>query len=147
MFDHVRSLLIPAFSYFCNIVVFPAPDNDDSKKFLLKTKADVPDEIFGNLKVEYVPGSVYCLIPSSEKSQGAVSVYKEKPDFLDGYSYCLEINPESVVFPNSSRSDSVEDKITATSTEEHVSKRCSGCFVSHFPSQIYLSESGTRTRN
>ena len=127
MFDPVPSVSIPAFPYFCNVVVFPAPSNE-STFFIIKKSADVPDTILGKLTVEYVPGSVYCLLPSNEKSHGSVSVYNSRPSFLSEYNYCLEINVKSL-------DCNLASNLNPFKKYEAVrSDKCTGCFVSHFPS-------------
>ena len=95
----VPSVVIPAPEYFCNVVVFPAPAtlHDVPKFYLLENVPDVGKYQIGSLQVKLYPGSVYCLLPSNEKSKGSLSVYPYKPSFLDSFTYCVEINPKSVV--------------------------------------------------
>ena len=102
MSQQVPSVEIPAIPFFCNLVVFPSPtsESNESRFFLLKNVADVPKCSSETLWVEYIPGSIYCLLPSSERNQGRVSVYESKPNFLDDFSYSLEINKKSIVFQN-----------------------------------------------
>ena len=101
MKNSLPSVVIPAPEYFSNVVIFPAPAtlHDAPKFYLMKNFPDVPKYQIGSLKVILYPGSVYCLLPSDDKNKGSVSVYQYKPSFLDSYTYCLEINPKSVVFP------------------------------------------------
>ena len=130
MDESLSSIVIPAPEFFCNVAVFPAPTTCDVPKFfLMRNNCDVPRYQIGSVKVKYIPGSVYCLLPSIEKNVGRVSVYGSKPSFLDSYAYCLQINIRSVDFL-----DFNHVKITEASTDSSSSKKCEGCFNSHFPS-------------
>ena len=130
------TVVIPAPENFCNLVVFPSTTSmKESKFFLLKNKADVPQENIGNVKVEFVPGSIYCLLPSKEKSIGCVSVYESKPSFLDSYAYSLEINVKSVDFFNCKFDDKIkEPNMNEAFETSKRSEKCERCFLSHFPS-------------
>ena len=127
MVESVTTVVIPAPEYFCNLVVFPAPPtiNDAAKFVLMKNEAEVPKYHFGSVEAKFLPGSVYCLLPSTERNHGIISVYNTKPSFLDSYTYCQEINPKSVDFLKCEA-----DQPKASSCNE----KCSGCFISHFPS-------------
>ena len=133
MVDKNPSVSIPAFPYFCNLVVFPATTNE-CKFYILKKSSFVPETILGKISVEYEPGSVYCLLPSYEKSCGSVSVYKSRPSFLSEYNYCLEINVNSVDFLSCNLDTVSKTETLSSQLSEAISfKKCSGCFVSHFP--------------
>ena len=41
--------------------------------------------------LEYLPGYMYCFLPSFEADRGAVYVYDYLPDFLLDFLYCAEI--------------------------------------------------------
>ena len=127
MNESLPTVVIPAPDYFCNLAIFPAPStiHDAPKFFLLKNMADVPSPQIGSVVAKYVEGSIYCLFPSFEKSNGTMTVYKNKPKFLDSYTHCLEINEHSVDFLNC--------KPCKTPASGYNAK-CSGCFISHFPS-------------
>ena len=129
MAESVSTVVIPAPEYFCNLVVFPAPSTvKDAPKFILmKNKADVPNHRIGSLEAKFFPGSVYCLLPSTEKNHGSISVYSIKPSFLDLYTYCQEINIKCVDFIN------CENDLPKPSSDSSYNGKCSGCFISHFP--------------
>jgi hypothetical protein len=131
MSQQVPSVAIPAIPFFHNLVVFPSPtsESNDSRFFLLKNVADVPMCSSEKMWVEYIPGSIYCFLPSTERNQGRVSVYESKPNFLDDFSYSLEINKNSIVFQNL-KSEAEE---VSTIEDETVSVECRRCFVSHWP--------------
>ena len=135
MVEAVPSVSIPAFPYYCDLVVFPSPYKHiaESSFFLLKKTADVPTEITGNLFVEFIPGSVYCFLPSCEKSKGTVSVHESRPSFLDDYSYCLEISKKSIDFLSSESESIGKLNNSERAVEERNLKPCLGCFVYHFP--------------
>ena len=85
--------------------------------------------------MKFIPGSVYCLLPSSEKCQGSVTVYKSKPSFLDEFRFSLEFKVESMVFLNCSPENAAQQsKQTEVSHIESRFEKCRGCFISHFPS-------------
>ena len=127
MNESLPTVVIPAPEYFCNLAIFPAPStiHNAPKFFLLKNVADVPIHQIGSVVAKYVPGSIYCLLPSVEKNNGTITVYKNKPSFLDSYTYCLEINGHGVDILNCK-----PHQTPAYSCKE----KCSGCFISHFPS-------------
>ena len=137
--DPLPSVSLPSFPYFCNVVVFPSTDisPDDTSFFILKNTADVPDKITGKMCVKYIPGSVYCLLPSDERCQGTVALYKTRPSFIDEYSYCLEINKQSIDFPSFTTDE--PEKMSETDGHVKRSERCVRCFVSHFPSPNTLN--------
>ena len=137
MVEPVPSVSIPSFPFYCDLVVFPSPykENEESSFFLIKMTSDVPSEVTGHFVVEHIPGSIYCLLPSSEESKGRVSVHPSRPSFLDNYSYCLEINKKSMAFHNQKSGNADEPVgISEKDAEERNYKPCYGCFVSHFPS-------------
>ena len=129
------TVVIPATEYFCNVAVFPAPAtiSDVPKFYLLDNVADTPKYHIGNVEVKYYPGSVYCFLPSTEKNQGSVSVYKSKPSFLDSFTYCFEIDARSVNFLGN---DSNKASFPDSSKEALLGnfQKCAGCFSSHYPS-------------
>ena len=129
------SVSIPSFPYFCNMVVFPSPCNEDvSAFFIVKKTAAVPEHSCQKLLLEYLPGHIYCLLPSSELNHGTVSRYSSRPNFLQEYSYCLEIDKNAISF---NRIPSVSDDLPPSASESMPKtsnfSRCSSCFVSHFP--------------
>ena len=155
MENRLPSVVIPSPEYFCNVVVFPAPAtlHDVPKFCLLKNVPDIPKYQIGSLEVKLYPGSVYCLLPSKDKSKGSLSVYQYKPSFLDSYTYCQEINPKSVVFQDAvkeedsftyNRRDASEGSCPTSKTDgsdvsypatgSTANSKCAGCFNSHFPS-------------
>ena len=152
MENRLPSVVIPAPDYFCNVVVFPAPAtlHDVPKFYLLENVPDARKYKIGSLQVKLYPGSVYCLLPSNEKSQGSLSVYPYKPSFLDSFTYCVEINPNSVVLSTTANEgDSPERDVSEGScptkktdgatdlhqkTEFSDNAKCAGCSKSHFPS-------------
>ena len=130
----IPPIAIPAFSHFYNLVVFPAPNENScqSSFFLLKNNVDVPKPNGKVLWVEYVPDSIYCLLPSSESSHGEVTLYSKMPDFLNNFVYCLEINQLSIGY-----SDSADTPVKIFKADETLSRKerykCQKCFISHFP--------------
>ena len=135
MDESVAFISIPAFPFFCNVVVFPSPISStlEPNVFILKKTSEVPDVILGKLSLEYVPGSVYCLLPSADQSHGTVSVFKARPSFLKEYSYSLQINKESLDLVSCSSVGNL-CKLPQKLSEVIGSDKCTGCFVSHFPS-------------
>ena len=147
------SVAIPAFSHFSNLVVFPASNEaqGNSRFFLLNKTAAVPKPSGEKVWIEYIPDSIYCLLPSSESKVGSVTIYSSRPDFLNDYSFCLEINKSSISCSNTvsdfyatpsiiskhdqkedtSRGDEVPELKPLSNDEKCV--RCRQCFVSHFP--------------
>ena len=133
--EPVPSIAIPAFPHFYNLVVFPSPvkESDGSRFFILKKSADVPEYSSKKWLVEFIPDSIYCLLPSAEREQGKVTVYKNRPQFLDQYSYCLEINNKTVALQKI-KSETAET--TKSAKKENLilnEEPCKKCFVSHFP--------------
>ena len=41
--------------------------------------------------LEYLPGFVYCFVPSTESNSGKVYAYNYRPEFLKKFFYCQEI--------------------------------------------------------
>ena len=96
--EHFSSVAIPAFPYFWNLVVFPShveQDGGESSFHILKKTSEVPRDSGLKIWVEYIPNSIYCLLPSTERKAGKVSVYSSMPEYLKGYGYCLEIKKKS----------------------------------------------------
>ena len=131
MSQQVPSVAIPAIPFFYNLVVFlsPTSESNESRFFLLKNDAGVPKCSSEKLWVEFIPGSVYCFLPSTERNQGGVSVYESKPSFLDDFCDSLEINRKFIVFQNI-KSDAEE---VSKIEDDTVSSECGRCFVSHWP--------------
>ena len=136
MADQVPSVAIPAFPHFYNLVVFPSPvrESDESRFFLLKNDADVPKCSSETLWLEYIPGSIYCLLPSCERNQGSVSVYESRPSFLDDFSDSLEINKQSMVFLNNKSEAAEFSNVMPELETKTINSECGKCFVFHFPS-------------
>lgn len=138
MEESLPSIVIPAPEYFCNVVVFPDPTvTDEPKFFLMKNNCDVLRYQIGSVKVKYmyIPGSVYCLLPSVEKNTGSVSVYSSKPSFLDSYACYLQIDMNSVDFLDCSHEITASHvQMTESLIDSSSSDKCNGCFSSHFPS-------------
>ena len=42
--------------------------------------------------LEYLPGYMYCFLPSYEADRGTIQVYDYLPDFLLDFLYCAEIH-------------------------------------------------------
>ena len=80
---------VPVPSYQCNLTVFPAPTcyKDKSLFYVLGNSEDFLTDQIGTMEIEYIPGMIYCFLPSMEKRQGSVSVYTAKPNFID--SFCM----------------------------------------------------------
>ena len=131
--DHQQPLVsIPFISYHCNLVVFPSPHKTTvSRFFILSNSAATPECSDDKVTFDYIPGSVYCFLPSSEKTAGKITVLSGQPSFVHDFtfSYCLELNPQALVFINSEKND------TSKSPGSQVEPRkCTKCFISHFPS-------------
>ena len=60
---------VPVPVYHCDLAVFPAPFyyQGISRFFVLQTKISDLEDDAGSLEIEYIPGMVYCFLPSSEK--------------------------------------------------------------------------------
>ena len=131
MSQQMPSVAIPAIPFFCNLVVFPSPtrESNESRFFLLKDDAGVPKCSSETFWVEYIPGSIYCLLPSTERSRGRVSIYKSKPSYLDAFCDSLEISKKFIVFQNIKSEAEDISKIE----DDTVSSECGRCFVSHWP--------------
>ena len=129
------SVAIPCFPHFCNLIVYPAAElHGESSFHILKKTAAVPKGSGKRLLVEYLPGSIYCLLPSSQRHQGKVSVYTSRPDFLKEYSFSLEVNKQSICFLNTSSEFTVSPNLPSTQeTKANDSSSCPSCFLSHFP--------------
>ena len=140
MDESLPTVIIPTPEHYCNLVVFPAPSSilHAPKFFLMKNKADVPKHKIGSVRVKYVPGSIYCLLPSTEKNHGEISMYRSKPGFLDSFTYCLEIKEDCVDFVNCK-----PYQPPSSSSAE----KCSKCFISHFPSPNTLHCRLNKRRN
>ena len=136
MEESLPTIVIPAPEYFCNVVVFPDPTvTDGPKVFLMKNNCDVLRYQIGSVKVKYIPGSVYCLLPSIEKNNGSVSVFETKPSFLDSYACFLQIDIKSIDFLDCSPDIATNHvQMTEASIDSSSSDKCDGCFSSHFPS-------------
>ena len=93
---------IPMIPHYCDVVVFPSPCKENNKSwfYVLKNTAAAPGITSSKTSFEYIPGSVYCFLPSVGESTGRVRVFSSKPDFLDKFSYCLEIRPKVLEFEN-----------------------------------------------
>ena len=132
----MATVALPVIPNFCNLAVFPSPSNkdDESRFFLLNNSAVVPAWSFKTWLVEYIPGSVYCLLPSDENNKWMVSIIPSKQALEERFSYCLEINMDALVSTNVSSGSSAKDESPTKQYEGPVmGKQCSKCFVSHFP--------------
>ena len=131
--DHQQPLVsIPFIPYYCNLVVFPSPHKTTvSRFFILSNSAATPECSDDKVTFDYIPGSVYCFLPSSEKAGGKITVLSGQPSFVHDFTfpYCLELNPQALVFISSEKKD------TSKSPGSQVEPRkCIKCFISHFPS-------------
>ena len=123
------TVYIPMIPHHCNVVVFPSPykDSDKSWFYVLENTAAVTGISARKTAFDYIPGSVYCFLPSDDEFTGRVRVFSSKPHFLDKFSYCLEINQQVLDFENTKQNCSPKKDVT-------VSERCNKCFILHFPS-------------
>lgn len=130
MSEQMSKVAIPTIPYYYNLAIFPSPlkGSPESRFFILKKSADIPRSDGRKWLVDYIPGYIYCLLPSDEKTHGLQTVYDRRPQFLERYSYCLEIDRKEVIFPNENVVS--EDKSKADDTNI---APCKNCFVSHFP--------------
>ena len=134
----VPTVVFPSIPGFTNLIVFPfsSSKKDESKFFLLKKSADVPWWFSEVWEVEYLPGFIYCLLPSNEETLG-VAVYTRKPNFLDDFSYCFEIDQKAIMVKTHNSEAVDEDKTEELSEDarsvEIISELCDGCFKTHFP--------------
>ena len=88
---------VPSFPHFCNVLVFPHPEeNMESSFFLLKKTSAVPRDSNQKLTLEYLSGYIYCFLPSLHKHNGVVSLCKSRPTFLKDFSYCLEVDRQAI---------------------------------------------------
>ena len=134
-----QTVRLPVPVYQFNLVVFPAPtcQQDNSRFLVLQIQQDINERQIGYLELEYIPGMVYCFLPSMEKYQGSVSLYTSKPGFLGSYSVCFEVNVKSLVFSYCKQETKLEKSVT----------KCDGCFLNHFPSPNSLKCKLKRDRN
>ena len=129
--------------------MFPSPNelSDESWFYLLKNSSTVPAHGLSSVSVKYIPGSVYCFFPSTDKDMGTVKYYSRKPSFLDDFTYCLEINKLGIQFPGQDEGKAVIPKYDEAEgygldgcnmkgeDGKGIKKdtSCKGCFKSHFP--------------
>ena len=138
-----RMVSIPVPPNFANLVVFPAPskESDESWFYLLKNTDSVPVHGLSNVSVRYIPGSVYCFLPSEDENKGKVSFYSQKPAFLDEFIYCLEINKKVIQFQ-----DKVSQPVFNPQAKVETDLlRCATCFSSHFPRPNTILCKGTKS--
>ena len=135
----IQTVRLPVPVYQFNVVVFPAPPyhQDNSRFLVLQIQQDITKRQIGYLELEYIPGMVYCFLPSMEKYQGSVSLYTSKPDFLGSYLVCFEVKVKSLVFSYCKQETKLEKMVT----------KCDGCFMNHFPSPNSLKCKLKRDRN
>ena len=109
MAESTPSVALPVIPGFCNVAVFPSPQKNchESRFFLLNNSAALPVWSSKVFMVEHIPGSIYCLFPSTEDSQWNMCYYPIRPSFIQKYSYCMEINKAALVFSKLS-SDSMQ---------------------------------------
>ena len=137
MDDPILSITIPFIPYFSNIVVFPLPRKENcAKVFILKKTADVPEASNEKFRLEYLPGHVYCLLPSKEMQQGQIFLCKSRPNSLKQFSYCLEMDKKYISFSKTTLGLDNAD-FQNIKKESHFgeikSEDCKGCFIYHFP--------------
>ena len=136
MAESVPSVALPVIPGFLNLAVFPSHQakRDETRFFLLSNSASVPEFSSKVFKVEYIPGSIYCLFPSTEESQWNMCFFPTRPCFIKNYTYCLEIKKTALGLNNlpagSTQSHSKLKEDSSTKTKD----ACSNCFISHFPS-------------
>ena len=133
MAAHTPTIHIPAIEGFYNLIVFPSPLKDwvETNVYVLKRSAEAPKYPSKMWEVEYVPGFIYCLLPSTEKSLG-VAVYTSKPGFLDSFSYWHGIDMKAILIKNNT-DDSSPKTESENINNTGSAKICDRCFVSHFP--------------
>ena len=123
---------IPLPPYFANLAIFPSPYKEsESRFFLLKNTDKVPVHGLSSVSVKYYPDAVYCFFPSDDENIGTVTVYPNKPCFLDEFTYCLEMSKKAMKL-HSSETDHLARPLERRD-EVSSDNRCSTCFVSHFP--------------
>ena len=112
---------IPSFPYFCNMVVFPAAGGQEESSFwILKKTSALSKDSGRKLLLEYLPGYIYCLLPSSQEHQGTVSMNTSRPNFLKDYTFC---------FPSKhSQVDLLPALVDDEDQEIDIPKGCSSCF-------------------
>ena len=127
---------IPLAPYFCDLVVFPLPNKKSQETFfcLMKNCDDMPVYGLGSVLVEYIPGSVYCFLPSVGENHGTVRVFRSKPNFLDTFTFCLEINRLAIDFLTGGYDSIIKTPKKEDKAEEiDKSTKCTTCFITHFP--------------
>ena len=64
---------------------------DKSHFFVLKNDQSKVTPTGGHHWLEYLPGFVYCFIPSKEVASGKVYAYNYMPKKIENFLYCWEI--------------------------------------------------------
>ena len=134
MSQHQPLVSLPFIPYYCNLVVFPSPhkNSDVSRFFILSHSAAAPEYSDKRVTFDYIPGSVYCFLPSAEKYSGKITMLSSKPSFVSDFSfpYCLEVNPNFLDFSNSDRKDKTKQPRNQDgSTSDEDTERCTRCFI------------------
>ena len=128
--NSIPTIKIPSIPYFSNIVIFPHPGNStESRVFVLKKEADIPEASSKTLNLHHLPGHVYCLLPSREMYHGKLFMFKGRPNLLRQFNYCLEVDKKYIFVDNGDLQDPVADSVLAAKKFDS----CKTCFVSHFP--------------
>ena len=138
MNETMATVMVPVPAHRCDLLVFPAPayyqDRSNSFYYVFQNSEQFPGNMLGSLEVEYVPGMIYCFLPSTEKWQGRVRLYTAKPNLLDSYLYCFEVKKETLIFTKREATGNNIKNLLTDFLVTGCSERCSGCFVRHFPS-------------
>ena len=139
MDSSIPTVNIPLIPYYCDVVVFPSPYKENNKSwfYVLKNTAAAPGMTSSKTSFEYIPGSVYCFLPSAGECTGRIRVFSSKPSFLDKFIYCLEISPKALDFEKTD-ADQEDTQICSKVAAVESSERCTKCFVLHFPSPNML---------
>ena len=134
MAECFSTVALPLIPNFCRLVVFPSPLKvcDESRFFLLNSSAAAPEFSSERWLVEYTPGHIYCLLPSSFKEFG-YALYSSKPGFLDNYKFCHEIDIRVMSIQKNTTECLDEAERKGIEKEDGSSQECGKCFVSHFP--------------
>ena len=128
---------IPGFAHHSNLAIFPATLKKETNVYLLSTSNQIPVKSEHNVLVEYLDNHIYCLLPSYQPTLGTIWYYKECPDFIKEFPFCMDIGtvsppavqPEMEIHKcNEPRPKDYDDE-----TNEDDNEECRKCFVSHFP--------------
>ena len=69
---------------------------ENSSFFILKNNGAKPVSTGTDHWLNFMPGYVYCFVPSYESCVGEVHVYSYIPEFIKDFQFCMEI--EKVLF-------------------------------------------------